>query len=208
MKKGKTHKKNHRQKKAARQSDRQPLLDMLEQIYEPDRLPERIEAEYKVVSTLAYSESKSVCLLEGKKDKHKYICKCRSLTRGMRLKAEYECLRTLAEMLSDKREEQNYFPKACLYFQEGSNEYLVREYCEGMTVSDFLDEHGSCSVKEAIDILLPVCEMLSVLHAQNPPLIHRDIKPDNILISEDANGKRSFHIIDLDTVREYKKTGQ
>ncbi|MBR1693076.1 MAG: protein kinase, partial [Lachnospiraceae bacterium] len=178
---------------------------MLDEIYEPEQLPETITDEYKVLSTLSYSASKSVFLLEGKDDKKRCICKCRQSDKGMLLEAEYQYLMRLTE--NPEGQNLSCFPKVYAYFQEEGREYLIREYMNGVTLSSYLEEHGPCSVKEAIDILIPVCETIKVLHQQNPPLIHRDIKPDNILISE-KNGKKSFHMIDLDTVREYKITSQ
>lgn len=193
-------------------ADKSSLTAVMNEIYKPERLPRRVEEKYQVLSTLAYSEFKSVCLLKGKEDKKKYICKWRSLDKGMRLKAEYECLLTLqADRTGQDRaggqDKSGYFPKVYAYFQENGREYLIREYLEGVTLADDLEEHGPCTVREAVDILLPVCDMLSLLHAQDPPRIHRDIKPDNILISKDTEGAKQFHLIDLDTVREYKKTG-
>ena len=45
-------------------------------------------------------------------------------------------------------------------------------------------------VAEAVEILKQVCSGLAVAHAEDPPIVHRDIKPQNILIGYDAGGMR------------------
>src|SRR5205814_3826341 len=48
-----------------------------------------------------------------------------------------------------------------------------------------------------------VCDVLSHMHTQSPPLIHRDLKPDNIMLLED---QRSIKMIDFGTARDLGRT--
>ncbi len=59
--------------------------------------------------------------------------------------------------------------------------YIVMEYVEGKTLNETIHERGSLSVDEAIDISAMICDGLHEAHEKG--IIHRDIKPHNILIT-------------------------
>lgn len=61
--------------------------------------------------------------------------------------------------------------------------YFVMEYVEGKTLYDDLAKGKVFSEKEALDIIIQVASALAHAHAQG--LIHRDVKPKNIMISKD-----------------------
>lgn len=63
--------------------------------------------------------------------------------------------------------------------------YIVMECIEGTTLSSYMETTGPLDIKEAIGISLQICAALE--HAHSNGIIHRDIKPQNILISK--NGK-------------------
>lgn len=68
------------------------------------------------------------------------------------------------------------------YFKENGTAYFVMEYIEGMSLKEYLKDHGGkISCQEALSILLPIMEALCVVHSMN--LIHRDISPDNIYLT-------------------------
>lgn len=59
--------------------------------------------------------------------------------------------------------------------------YLVMEFIEGETVRERIHRKGPLSWQEAVSIALPAARALAEVHRQN--IVHRDIKPDNIMIS-------------------------
>lgn len=65
--------------------------------------------------------------------------------------------------------------------------YLVMEFVTGSTLRDLLRARGRLSVNEALDVLEPVLDALSAAHAAG--LAHRDVKPENILITSDGRIK-------------------
>src|SRR5512139_55148 len=65
--------------------------------------------------------------------------------------------------------------------------YLVMEYVPGHTVRDVLRTHGALQPAQALAILDPVLEALAAAHRAG--YIHRDVKPENVLISEDGRVK-------------------
>ncbi len=68
--------------------------------------------------------------------------------------------------------------------EDGGRFYIAMEYMPGGSLQDHLARDGRMSFAEARRILLQVCAGLQVAHAQG--LVHRDIKPGNILFSEDG----------------------
>lgn len=60
--------------------------------------------------------------------------------------------------------------------------YLAMEYVDGYTLLDLIDKHGKLPVGDALYITLCVADALNYAHELN--LVHRDIKPDNVLINK------------------------
>lgn len=62
--------------------------------------------------------------------------------------------------------------------------YIAMKFIAGKTLQDLLEETGGLNVHQALEILRPVGAALSYAHRRN--FIHRDIKPNNIMISDDG----------------------
>ncbi len=67
--------------------------------------------------------------------------------------------------------------------------FIVMELVEGITLKDYISKKGKLSVREAVSIALQVTAGLEAAH--NNGIVHRDIKPQNILISMDGKAKVS-----------------
>src|SRR5262249_53166208 len=65
--------------------------------------------------------------------------------------------------------------------------YLVLEYIDGPSGQALLEQHGRLSVGDAVHITLDIARALE--HAHSRRVIHRDIKPDNILITRSGVSK-------------------
>ncbi len=65
--------------------------------------------------------------------------------------------------------------------------FIVMELVEGNTLRDYLYEQGSLTVEQSLSIMMPVVSALSAAHKLG--IIHRDVKPENILISNDGRVK-------------------
>ena len=75
--------------------------------------------------------------------------------------------------------------------EPGSEEYMaliVMEYVEGKSLHELM-QNGVLNVAEALTISLDVCRGLKILHSQN--IMHRDMKPENILLTTDKQAKVS-----------------
>ena len=74
----------------------------------------------------------------------------------------------------------------------GNCGYFTMEYVAGGSLDSFWRSFGPkfVPISDAVDITKQICMGLSVAHSEKPPIIHRDIKPQNLLIGYDSNGLR------------------
>ncbi|WP_143319137.1 Stk1 family PASTA domain-containing Ser/Thr kinase [Clostridium sp. HBUAS56010] len=70
---------------------------------------------------------------------------------------------------------------------EGSLHYIVMELIEGITLKNYISKKGCLDTKEAIGVAMQVAQGIAAAHEQG--IIHRDIKPQNIIIARDGKVK-------------------
>ena len=91
--------------------------------------------------------------------------------------------RTLSEFIGNPN-----IVRIISYFEENNTAYFVMEYVEGESLKTHLDNNGGkLSWEETKRFLFPVIDALSSVHAKG--IIHRDISPDNIIITDSGNIK-------------------
>ena len=85
------------------------------------------------------------------------------------------------------------FDANTLETENGTCGYFTMEYVPGGTLHDYWKSFGRKFVPKeaAFDLTRQVCLGLSVAHRENPPVIHRDIKPQNILVGYETTGLRA-----------------
>jgi predicted Ser/Thr protein kinase len=76
-------------------------------------------------------------------------------------------------------------PKVSDHFVEGDGQFLVMEFIEGSDLSELLEKRGApFAVADALGWADELLDALDYLHTQEPPVIHRDIKPQNLKLTE------------------------
>lgn len=72
------------------------------------------------------------------------------------------------------------------YFVEDYRGYLVLEYVEGKTLKEIVESEGPQPESIVRNIAMQACEILSYLHSLSPPVVHRDVTPDNFIMQVDG----------------------
>ncbi|MBE6900197.1 MAG: tetratricopeptide repeat protein [Ruminococcaceae bacterium] len=87
-------------------------------------------------------------------------------------------------------------------FSENQTVYIVMRYVEGQTLKEYVKENGNkLPMSTVLKLLEPVMNALEQVHAHN--LIHRDISPDNIMVSSDGR----VTLLDLGAARQISADG-
>ncbi len=87
-------------------------------------------------------------------------------------------------------------------FTEDGRDYLLIEYINGQDLRQLVKQNGAQDEAQIISWAVLICEILTYLHNQDPPLIHRDLTPDNLVLSETEGIK----LIDFGAANEFVGT--
>jgi serine/threonine protein kinase len=139
--------------------------------------PEEFLQKYELIECLAHNEMGETLLVKNWQTGEHYIAKCYSEQSLLSHSTENEVLKNL------------HHEGVPSFVGEHHNENMlcvVREYAQG-TPLDKLVQETPLPKQQAISIAVQLCDILKYLHRQTPAVIHRDIKPQNIIVDE--NGK-------------------
>ena len=157
-------------------------------------LPFPLSASYSLESCLKYAPDKQVYIVREKDSGERAVLKYASGDKAGLLKVEGSFLRSAQfEFLPaylDSLEEENAF-------------WLVRGYIEGETLEEYVEHRETLPVKEALSLLDSTASLIASLHAQNPPILHRDIKPQNFILTPEGK----IVMLDMETVRTQNSCG-
>jgi eukaryotic-like serine/threonine-protein kinase len=78
-------------------------------------------------------------------------------------------------------------PRVIDHFILENNEYLVMDYVQGQDLQDLLDRGERLTVEDLLSYAKQLGKAIQFLHSQDPPIIHRDIKPGNIKVDDQGN---------------------
>ncbi len=104
-------------------------------------------------------------------------------------------------------------PRVRDFFVEGGRHYLVMDFIEGRTLGDVLEKdsnvtglNGAHGITEARarNWAQQICSVLAYLHRQTPPIIFRDLKPSNIMVTE----RDEIKLIDFGIARTFQSQRQ
>ena len=169
-------------------SELQSAVQELSEILQEIALPQGFLAQYDLLECLARGHGTETYLARRKGSESLCVAKCYD-RRVYRAVNESRILRTL---------HHSGLPAFLDEYRDDATTCIVREYAEGTPLDRYA---GGRRLSEAqiVSLCGKLCDLLLYLHGLEPPVIHRDIKPQNIIIGE--NGEPS--LIDFDIARTY-----
>src|SRR3989442_5138233 len=91
-------------------------------------------------------------------------------------------------------------PSLILSFQGRGNYYFVMEFVPGQSLDQMLEENkGPLNEEDVIKWMMQVCEALTYIHSRNPPIILRDLKPGNVMLTDSGD----VQLIDFGIARRF-----
>ena len=95
-----------------------------------------------------------------------------------------------------------HLPRFYSSFVENNRPYLVMEFVEGDTLAELLavSANGSLPISDVIKYAICLCNVLNYLHQQMQPIIFRDLKPSNIMVTKSGH----LYLIDFGIARYFK----
>ncbi|MDR0592233.1 MAG: DUF5050 domain-containing protein [Bifidobacteriaceae bacterium] len=153
--------------------------------------PPEVAAVYIPESCLKYSPNHQVYLVTDRRTGHPVILRVSEADPDERLDAEYAILSKLS---------CPGVPKAYGTMAKDGQVYLARQYFEVKPL-DQVVVSGAMATSWIYSIGRQLCGLLGYLHSQTPPVIHRDIKPQNIILRPDG----SVALTDFGIARTFKE---
>lgn len=185
-----------------------------------ETLPERLQGRFEFLACIHVSETHASFLLCKKETGERYLLKRGTLGQKGSLSIEQRqqtrlrresgqeyrgrAYRAAGQMQQAQPSNAKQKFGEEMYWTEGGKEYLLRRYIEGQNLEEYLERNPVLGKQEVLDIAMQICDILIKLHHLNPPMIHRDIKPQNLIL--DRHG--TVHLIDFEASRNFDRKKQ
>lgn len=160
-------------------------------VFNEDSFPEDFLQKYEPIECMAHNQMGETLLIRQRQTGVTFVAKCYTDKSLFSTITEGELLKNL---------HCDGLPAFTGEYQNDAMLCVVREYAEGLPLNQFVQD-GKLTVPQVISLGVQLCNILSYLHGRTPPIIHRDIKPQNIIIDKDGKIK----LIDFGISRVYDK---
>ncbi len=164
-------------------------LDDFLSSFDDSRYPDGLLQNYQLLECLASKPTGETLLARQRQTGIYYVVKCYTDASLLSHTTESDLLKRLSH---------KGLPAFTEEFQNEQMLCVVREYAEG-TPLDKMAKSNSLSQKQIISFGVQLCDILSYLHSQTPSVIHRDIKPQNIIVNDTG----AIKLIDFGISRVY-----
>jgi len=153
------------------------LIEKFEASFECSWLPEEMLEKYSPVECLAENDQCTTLLLQSRSGGEKSIAKCYKKDSVQVSVAEDDILSSISH---------DGLPDYVGRFENDETVCVVRRYIEGESF-DKVIRGRKFSPEETASFALKICDILDYLHSRPQPVLHRDIKPGNIVVDEKDN---------------------
>lgn len=154
-------------------------------------LPSELIDRYWILECLNSSEGCYTLLVSNRSTEQKYIAKCYSKHSSFFTTAEPEIMTGI---------QSDAIPRFEGEYNNEEYRCVLREYVEGVSLYEYVKLHR-LTEEEISNIAIKLSAAMKKLHDMENPVIHRDIKPQNIIVKNDG----SIVLIDLGISRIYKE---
>ncbi len=158
------------------------------------RYPPGFLDEYEPFECLADNETGETLLVKNKRTGMFYVAKCYICGSAVSHATESEILKKL---------KHSGLPRFVDEYKSDEMLCVIREYVEGTPLHLWAGQKRP-EPANASRIALSLCDLLIYLHGQNPPIIHRDIKPQNLIMGTDGQ----LWLIDFGISRLYREESE
>ncbi|MBN2878290.1 MAG: protein kinase [Clostridia bacterium] len=154
-----------------------------------NKYPDEFIDKYETLECLSSSADSMTLLIKEKSEGRLLVAKCYT---DKSLLSDY----TEADIL--KNLSHHGLPRFEGSYENGEMLCVVREYIDGTPLDEYIKKN-TVDEQKAAEFGIMLCDILIYLHSRKPPVIHRDIKPQNILIDK----KGELKLIDFGISRVY-----
>ena len=163
------------------------LLDAIHKAYDDDAYPPGFLERFTIMECLAEREGCDTFLVQDRAGEP-FIAKC--YDKGVwDIDSQDDILLQL---------DHPSLPKHVASFESANMSVAVRTYVEGCPLDRHAREHD-LGEQDIVSICVKLCDVLAYLHHRESPVIHRDIKPQNVIVRPDG----SVALIDFDIARVF-----
>lgn len=137
----------------------------------------RLLDRYQLIKKLGSGGTSTVFLAEHRLLHSLRVIKCRS-------KSKIVNQNSLKESIILSQLHHSRIPVMYDWEEDDQNTYLIMEYCDGQSLKSLIRTQESISEERILQFSLQICEVIQYLHNQEKIILYLDLKPDNILVSE------------------------
>ncbi len=167
---------------------------------EPDR--ELCGGTIKVVRQLAFGGLSAIYLAQHNKMNMVVLKEAvvpANADKATREKAEEHFIREARFLM--KLDHSN-IAKVMGHFREDGRDYMILEYIQGQDLRQYIKQHGPQAENMVTGWAMQVANIMQYLHSQEPPVLHRDLTPDNLVLDHDG----SVVLIDFGAANQFVGT--
>jgi serine/threonine protein kinase len=148
----------------------------------------KLTENYTIISQLGKGGMGAVYLAQDKRLDRKVAIKVLTLNENLSLEQKSEIIARFQKEAKAIAKLSHPNVVAIHDIGEDNGEYyMVMEFLEGKSIGSILDKDKKLPIQECIDISIQICKALDYIHSNS--IVHRDIKPDNIIITKNNIAK-------------------